>query len=63
MKRSRINLFVLSISISLFQISYSYSQQSPYGGIAWEIPGQIEAEDFDNGGEGIAYHDATPGNS
>jgi hypothetical protein len=27
------------------------------------IPGTISAEQFDNGGEGVAYHDTTPGNS
>ena len=27
------------------------------------MPGRIEAENFDNGGEGVAYHDTTPGNS
>ncbi len=27
------------------------------------IPGRIEAEDYDLGGEDIAYHDTTPGNS
>jgi hypothetical protein len=27
------------------------------------VPGLIEAENFDNGGEGIAYHDTTAGNS
>src|SRR5439155_11065952 len=26
------------------------------------IPGLIEAENFDDGGEGVAYHDTTPGN-
>lgn len=26
------------------------------------LPGRIEAEDFDRGGEGISYHDLTPGN-
>ena len=26
------------------------------------IPGTIEAEDFDGGGEGAAYHDASRGN-
>ncbi|MBI3883142.1 MAG: family 16 glycosylhydrolase [Sphingobacteriales bacterium] len=31
--------------------------QSPYGGTAATIPGKIEAENYDNGGEGIAYHD------
>src|SRR5438876_1121399 len=36
--------------------------QSPYTGVAFAVPGQIEAEDFDNGGESVVYHDLTPGN-
>ncbi|MBA3469045.1 MAG: carbohydrate-binding protein [Herpetosiphonaceae bacterium] len=31
--------------------------QTPYGGTARSVPGTIQAEDFDNGGEGVAYHD------
>lgn len=27
------------------------------------IPGVVQAEDFDNGGEGVAYHDLMPGNA
>ena len=27
------------------------------------VPGRIEAEDYDLGGEGVAYHDTTPGNA
>jgi hypothetical protein len=39
----------------------------PYAGTAYPdgtphpIPGIIEAEDFDDGGEGVAYHDQEPG--
>jgi hypothetical protein len=36
---------------------------SPYGGTPVPLPGLIEAENFDNGGEGVAYHDTSPGNS
>ena len=36
---------------------------TPFGGTRAAIPGLIEAENFDEGGEGIAYHDTTPGNS
>jgi len=32
-------------------------QPAPFGGMPWPIPGLIQAEDFDTGGEGIAYHD------
>jgi hypothetical protein len=35
---------------------------TPFGGTAAPIPGVIEAENFDAGGEGIAYHDLSPGN-
>jgi subtilisin family serine protease len=35
----------------------------PYGGTAWPIPGTVHAENFDAGGEGVAYHDTTAGNS
>ncbi len=34
-----------------------------YKGTPFAVPGQIEAEDFDNGWEGLAYHDLTPGNA
>jgi hypothetical protein len=33
---------------------------SPFTPLA--IPGTIQAEDYDLGGEGVAYHDTTPGN-
>ncbi len=36
---------------------------SPFGGTPASIPGVIEFEKFDEGGEGIAYHDTTPGNT
>ena len=36
---------------------------SPYAGTPAAIPGIIQAEAFDIGAEGAAYHDATPGNT
>ncbi len=38
------------------------AQQAPYGGTAWPVPGTVQAEDFDTGGEGTAYHDADAAN-
>jgi len=35
---------------------------TPFSGTAVPVPGTIEAEQFDNGGEGVAYHDVTAGN-
>jgi hypothetical protein len=39
------------------------AQQQPYGGTPWPVPGKIEAEDYDTGGEGVAYHDTDVSNS
>jgi hypothetical protein len=36
---------------------------SPYSGTPAPVPGQINAEKFDNGGEGIGYHDTSAGNT
>ncbi len=35
----------------------------PFGGSPWSVPGTIQAEDFDEGGEGVAYHDTSSGNN
>jgi len=39
------------------------SGQSPYGGTPWAIPGTIQAENYDLGGEGVAYHDNDSANN
>lgn len=36
--------------------------QAPYGGTAHPIPGTIEAEEYDVGGNGFAYYDTSEGN-
>jgi Carbohydrate binding module (family 6) len=36
---------------------------TPFGGVAAAVPGVIMAAAFDDGGEGVAYHDTTPGNA
>jgi hypothetical protein len=36
---------------------------TPYGGVPHAVPGTIQSEDFDEGGEGIAYHDHSATNS
>ncbi|MEA2699616.1 MAG: hypothetical protein QOI66_3887, partial [Myxococcales bacterium] len=36
---------------------------TPFSGTPINLPGTIEAENFDNGGEGVAYHDADTGNT
>ena len=36
---------------------------TPFGGTARPLPGIVQAEDFDDGGEGVAYHDSDVVNS
>ena len=36
---------------------------SPYGGTPAALPGTIQLENYDLGGEGLAYHDSTSGNT
>ncbi|MEQ1727807.1 MAG: carbohydrate-binding protein, partial [Vicinamibacterales bacterium] len=36
---------------------------TPYSGVAAMLPGVVQAEDFDNGGEGVAHHDADATNA
>ncbi|MBN1597504.1 MAG: Ig-like domain-containing protein [Bacteroidales bacterium] len=47
---------------SLLSIS-GFSQNLPYGGTPWSIPGTIQAEDYDTGGEGVAYQDTDASNN
>jgi hypothetical protein len=38
-------------------------ETGPYGGTPVSLPGTIQAENFDEGADGVAYHDTTSGNS
>jgi carbohydrate binding protein with CBM6 domain/phospholipase D-like protein len=35
---------------------------TPFRGTPWPVPGTIQAEDFDNGGQSVAYFDTAAGN-
>jgi len=37
--------------------------QAPFSGGPFSLPGTVQAEDFDIGGEGVAYHDSDSGNN
>ena len=37
--------------------------QAPYGGTAWPIPGTVQCENYDVGGNGYAYYDTSVGNT
>src|SRR5262249_39041069 len=39
------------------------SGEAPFTGLPQAVPGTIQAEDFDGGGEGTAYHDSDTSNN
>jgi uncharacterized delta-60 repeat protein len=49
-------------AIARYQTAPISIEQPPFGGTPIQLPGLIEAENFDNGGEGIAYHDTDSAN-
>lgn len=49
-----------SYPISIYVLPW---ERYPYHGEAISIPGTIEAEDYDKGGEGLTYHDSDPLNT
>jgi len=48
---------------SLSELQVYAQPQRPFGGTINNLPGQIQAEGYDTGGQGVAYYDDTPGNS
>jgi hypothetical protein len=51
-------------NLNWFRVSSPQATAStPYNPAAFAIPGSIPVEQYDNGGEGVAYHDTTPGNA
>src|SRR3989449_95389 len=55
----RTALYALLLAAGL---PFAVQAQTPYSGVPIAIPGAFEAENFDLGGEGVAYHDNTSGN-
>jgi carbohydrate binding protein with CBM6 domain len=57
-----------AVNISSVVVTAAGSQTSsaglaPFSGTPVTVPGLVLAANFDNGGEGVAYHDTTAGNS
>jgi len=55
--------FVSVAVLLLSTVPFAAAASTPFSGTAAAIPGTILAQNFDNGGEGIAYHDTTAGNA
>jgi hypothetical protein len=48
--------------LDLNWLSVTKAAQSPYGGTPFPCIGILQAENYDNGGQNVAYYDTTPGN-
>ena len=49
--------------LDVYHTAASGDGQESFGGTPWPVPGTIEAENYDTGGESVAYHDTSPGNA
>ncbi len=56
---------VIAVTDTIFSYSYPskialhYAIKEPFSGSFCKLPGTVEAEDYDLGGEGLAYHETT----
>ena len=61
----RVNILTGGFNFNRVDVTESgpVGEQTPYGGSSIQLPGTIEVENFDDGGQTVAYYDRTPGNS
>ncbi|MEY2410663.1 MAG: hypothetical protein QOF48_3333 [Verrucomicrobiota bacterium] len=53
---------ITSLRVDIGAVELQAHRSFATNAIPWPIPGRIEAENFDNGGEGVAYADTNPQN-
>ena len=58
----RLTADVQYFNVDALRLTLTSPAQTPYSGTPATVPGRFEAEDFDKGGEGVAYHDVAAGN-
>ena len=63
MKRNASRILGASAALLLLGCGLKSHAQTPYGGTPAPIPGIVQVPNFDDGGEGVAYHDTDPGNN
>lgn len=61
--RATDNSGAVTTSSAITVIVINSVSQSPYGGTPASIPGTIQAENYDLGGQGVAFNETTSGNS
>lgn len=63
MKRRDALLIPMALAVLTGGATVVSAQSTPYGGTPVSVPGTIQAENFDEGGSGVAYYDNSPGNA
>jgi Domain of unknown function (DUF1929)/Carbohydrate binding module (family 6) len=53
-------LLAALIGLNACQTTPAKPGRKPFGGTAWPVAGVIQAEDFDEGGEGVSFHRGKP---
>ncbi|MGB9624798.1 MAG: carbohydrate-binding domain-containing protein [Phycisphaerae bacterium] len=53
---------ILAVALVIWLAPRNAVAGTPYPGVH-NVPGQVQAEDYDSDGAGVAYYDTTPGNS
>src|SRR5262252_3720937 len=59
----KVRTWATCVWLALAAASAAAAGATPFGGSAAVLPGTIEAENFDDGGQSVAYYDTTPGNT
>jgi beta-glucanase (GH16 family) len=52
----RLYLNVVCLALMSFLAPFSFAAEGPFGGTAAPIPGTVQAENYDTGGQGVAYN-------
>jgi len=54
--RTRLSLFAMCAGLMLYVTNFAFAAEGPYGGTSAPIPGTVQAENYDTGGQGVAYN-------
>src|SRR5262249_29834540 len=52
----RLSFYVVCAALMLFLAPFSFAAEGPFGGTPAAIPGTVQAENYDTGGQGVAYN-------
>ena len=54
--RTCLSLFAMCAGLMLCVSNFAFAAEGPYGGTPAPIPGTVQAENYDTGGQGVAYN-------